>query len=94
MTKRRTKTRARAKTPVKAKAARTRARPKLTDVSTTVSIDKLTHSQLTERFNALVPQASNLGITWARHHTSAFETKKAGVRMVAKLEEAIAAAKT
>ena len=44
----------------------------------------VTHRELTERFNALVPRAKKLGITWARHHTSAFESKALGVRMLAK----------
>jgi hypothetical protein len=52
-----------------------------------------THRELTERFNALIPRANKLGVTWARTHTSAFETKALGVRQLARLEAAIAAAR-
>jgi hypothetical protein len=47
---------------------------------------------LTAHFNKLVPVANRLGIAWARHHTSAFETKAGGVRQVLRLEAAIAGA--
>jgi hypothetical protein len=52
----------------------------------------MTHRELTERFNALVPRVNKLGVTWARHHTSPFETKAQGARMLARLEAAITAA--
>jgi hypothetical protein len=79
MSKRR-KARATAKSRSRVK---TRAR-RAADAST------MTHRQLTEVFNALVPRANRLGIAWARHHTSAFESKALGARMLARLEEAIA----
>jgi hypothetical protein len=55
----------------------------------------LTHRDLTERYNTLVPRALALGITAVanskvRPHTSAFEL---GVRIIAALEGAIAAAR-
>ena len=49
----------------------------------------MTHRELTEAFNNLVPRANRLGITWARHHNSAFESKALCARMLARLEEAI-----
>jgi hypothetical protein len=54
-------------------------------------------AQLTARYNALVPIALALGITVVanskvRPHTSAFFTKELGVRIIAALEAAIAAA--
>jgi hypothetical protein len=54
-----------------------------------VAIADMTHRELTERFNALVPSANKLGIAWARRHTSAFETKALGLRMLARLEDAM-----
>lgn len=56
-----------------------------------------THAQLTARYNALVPVALALGITTVanskvRIHTSDFFTKDLGMRIIAKLEAAIAAA--
>jgi hypothetical protein len=33
--------------------------------------------------NALVPRANRLGVAWARVHTSAFESKAQGARMLA-----------
>jgi hypothetical protein len=41
---------------------------------------------LTEQFNALVPRANRVGVAWARHHPSAFETRALGARMLARLE--------
>jgi hypothetical protein len=57
----------------------------------------LTHRELTERYNALVSSALALGITAVanskvRPHTSDFFTKDLGVRVIAALEGAIAAA--
>jgi hypothetical protein len=51
----------------------------------------MTHPQLTERFNALVPAARKAGIGWAKHHTSAFIDKATGVRMIRKLVKKLAA---
>jgi hypothetical protein len=53
----------------------------------------MTHPQLTETFNKLVPVANKRGITWAKHHTSAFETRAGGIKQIARLEAAIAAAR-
>jgi hypothetical protein len=47
------------------KAGSPRRSPQATKVSS------MTHLQLTEHFNALVPRAKKAGITWAKHHTSA-----------------------
>ena len=44
---------------------------------------------LTEAYNALVPQATALGIK-CKHHKSPFETKGLGQRQLAKLREQIA----
>jgi hypothetical protein len=78
--------RRKAKTTTRARARRVRKR------SDKTVANGLTHRELTERFNALVPRANRLGIAWARRHSSAFETKALGVRMLARLEQAIAAA--
>jgi hypothetical protein len=75
-----------AKSKPAAKRARARSKAVATDAA------KMTHPQLTARFNELVPVANKRGIAWAKIHTSAFERKALGPRMIAKLEEAIAAA--
>jgi hypothetical protein len=46
----------------------------------------MTHPQLTEHFNALVPAAKKAGIKWAKVHTSAFISKEGGVAQIKKLE--------
>jgi hypothetical protein len=54
-------------------------------------VSSLTHPQLTEAFNALVPAAKKAGITWAKVHTSAFITKEMGVKQIKRLEKELAA---
>jgi hypothetical protein len=70
----------------KSTAKRRAAKVAATDTSA------MTHPQLTETFNKLVPTAKKLGIAWARHHTSAFETRAGGIKQIARLEAAIAEA--
>jgi hypothetical protein len=53
----------------------------------------MTHPQLTEHFNALVPAAKKAGITWAKVHTSAFITKAGGVAQIRRLEKELASAR-
>jgi hypothetical protein len=39
-----------------------------------------------------VPQATKLGIGWAKHHTSLFESKALGQRVLARLQQEMMAA--
>jgi hypothetical protein len=71
--------------PKSRKARSPRRSPQATKVSS------MTHPQLTERFNSLVPQARKAGIKWARVHTSAFISKQMGVRQIKRLEKELAA---
>ena len=84
------------------KTARPKSRRKQstspTAAPTQADLAALTHTQLTQRYNALVPAALALGITVVeksrvRVHTSAFISKEAGVRITAALEAAVVAAK-
>jgi hypothetical protein len=86
-----------ARTGTRSKARRARkpasARPRKASPPATA----LTHRELTDHYNALVPAALALGITAVanskvRPHTSAFFTKELGARIIAALEGAIAAA--
>lgn len=45
--------------------------------------------ELTDQYNALVPEALNLGLKGVKHHTSLFESKALGVTQVAKLTERV-----
>ena len=56
-------------------------------------VSSMTHPQLTEHFNALVPAAKKAGITWAKVHTSAFITKAGGVAQIRRLEKELASAR-
>jgi hypothetical protein len=73
----------------KRKARSPRRKPQAAKVSLTT----MTHPQLTEAFNALVPAAKKAGIGWAKIHTSAFFDKALGVRMIKKLEQELSAAR-
>jgi hypothetical protein len=78
-------------------AATRRARKQTSAAPRKVPAATLTHRELTDRYNALVPVALGLGITSVanskvRPHTSAFFTKELGVHIIAALEGAIAAA--
>lgn len=46
-----------------------------------------------EEYNSLVPAAKKAGITWAKHHTSEFESKTKGAAQVERLKKAIKDAK-
>jgi hypothetical protein len=93
----RTDARSKARRATKQTSARLRrARPPAT-APAQGDLAALTHTQLTERYNALVGAALALGITSVersrvRVHTSAFLTKDLGVRITAALEAAVAAA--
>jgi len=53
----------------------------------------MTHQQLWDTWNALVPAAQTAGIK-CKIHTSAFERKELGIKQIGKLRAAIAAAKS
>jgi hypothetical protein len=64
--------------------AKTKTTVKQREAKVTCDTAGLTLKQLTEAFNAAVPQANRLGIGWAKHHTSVFESKALGARVLAK----------
>jgi hypothetical protein len=86
-----------ARTDARSKAQRARKRTGAARRTSPPPAITLTHRELTDRYNALVPRALALGITAVanskvRIHTSDFFTKELGVRIIAALEAAIAAA--
>jgi hypothetical protein len=50
--------------------------------------------EMTAEFNARVPQARKLGLGfwWLKEHVSPFESRAAAIRMIDRLEQAMAAA--
>ena len=71
-----------------------RAKPKTrrrASAATPADLAAMTHQQLWDTWNALVPEAISAGLK-AKAHTSAFETKAGGVKQITKLKEAIKAA--
>jgi hypothetical protein len=90
-----TKRKAKAMTKTaKRRKAKTKAKTAVA-VKTLIDLGSTTLRGLTDAFNAAVPQATKLGIAWAKHHTSLFESKALGQRVLARLQkEIMAAAKT
>jgi len=70
---------------------RRRARPAAPSAAAPADLAAMTHQQLWDTWNALVPEAISAGLK-AKAHTSAFETKAGGVKQITKLKEAIKAA--
>lgn len=62
---------------------------KSTGVAKTKSTDGTTIREKTDEYNRLVPQAKKAGITWAKHHTSNFESQVKADVALKKLKDAI-----
>lgn len=91
---RKTKTTAKRRTKTTTRRAKTAAsRKRTTTAVKAIDPSNTTIKGLTERFNALVPAAQAAGLKWAKRHTSMFESKALGLRIVAKLEAELTAAR-
>ena len=72
----------------------TAARPRRGDNLAGKKRDGKSVREMTERFNQLVPEATKAGVKgwWVKEHVSLFESRAAAVRMIDKLEAAMALA--
>jgi hypothetical protein len=76
----------------KTRAARPRRRPrKPAGDNLTAVVNKLSISEMTARYNLLVPVAKRLGLAWVRH-LSQFNSRATAIRQLEKLVRAMRAA--
>jgi hypothetical protein len=82
-----------AKRSRKTRTTRPRRRPqKPAGDNLTALVNKLSISEMTARYNLLVPVANRLGLAWVRHHVSQFASRPVAIRALEKLVRALRAA--
>jgi hypothetical protein len=77
------------KAKAKKRVTKTTNKPKTGGGKKVKSTDGSTIREMTEEYNRLVPAAKKAGITWAKHHTSNFESKDKATIATKKLKDAM-----